>query len=307
MQHVGTVDLRDFEHGGAASRDGFSAELGRSLVDTGFVKVGGHGIAHRAIQDAYDAAAEVFALPEAVKARYERSDIHGARGFIPFGKERAKDASVTDLKEFWHIGPHHGGSSVNVWPDEVPAFRPATTALFGALDRAAQTLLTALSVYLGLAPSHLPELVTGADSLLRVLHYPALKGRHQPGAVRAAAHEDINFITLLPAATDAGLELKTRSGEWMAVDGADGEIVADSGDMLSRYLNGRIPSTTHRVVNPDDPDAERYSMPFFCQPRGEVLLAPPPGFVTRGEVVAEPITAGAFHRERMEQIRLVRS
>jgi isopenicillin N synthase-like dioxygenase len=171
------------------------------------------------------------------------------------------------------------------------------------MDRTASTLLDALSLHLGLPPTHLSDLVVGADPLLRVLHYPALRARHTHGAVRAAAHEDINFITLLPAATDAGLELRDRDGSWVRVDGLEGELVVDSGDMLSRYLHGRIPSTTHRVVNPDDPDAVRYSMPFFCQPRAEVVLTPPAELLAPGELVPEPITAGEFHRERMEQIR----
>lgn len=130
----------------------------------------------------------------------------------------------------------------------------------------------------------------------------------QDGAIRAAAHEDINFITLLPAATDTGLELMDRNGTWSAVDSEDGEIVVDSGDMLSRYLNGRIPATTHRVVNPGDGGRERYSMPFFCQPRPDVLLTPPAALLRPGETPdTEPITAGDYHRERMEQIRLRQS
>jgi isopenicillin N synthase-like dioxygenase len=175
------------------------------------------------------------------------------------------------------------------------------------MDQAASTLLEALAIYLDLAPRALGDLVVDADSLLRILRYPALQGHHIDGAVRAAAHEDINFITLLPAATDSGLELMDRDGNWSAVDGLVGEVVVDSGDMLSRYLNGRIPATTHRVVNPSDPTRERYSMPFFCQPRADVLLTPPDELLRAGETVdVEPITAGQFHRERMEQIRLSR-
>jgi isopenicillin N synthase-like dioxygenase len=224
---------------------------------------------------------------------------------VPFGKEQAKDASIVDLKEFWHIGAP-GGPMPNVWPAEVPAFQPATTELYLQMELAAQTMLEALAVFFHLPRRTLADLVVGANSLLRVLHYPPLRDRSIPGAVRAAAHEDIDFITLLPAATDAGLELRDRSGTWQSVDGIDGEIVADAGDMLSRYLNGRIPSTTHRVVNPDNPDAERYSMPFFCQPRPDVVLRPPDQLLAPGEVVENVVTAGEYHRERMEQIRLTK-
>ena len=250
----------------------------------------------------------MFAIDEARKRQWVRDDLHGARGLIPFGREQAKDASIVDLKEFWHVGPPAGGRFDNVWPTDVPAFESTMVELFAAMERAAQTLLAALGEHFGLPPRHLAELTVGADSLLRVLHYPALRERAVPGAVRAAAHEDINFITLLPAATDAGLELRDPAGEWVAVDGLEGELVVDSGDMLSRYLNGRVPATTHRVVNPDDPDAARYSMPFFCQPRRDVVLELPVELRDPGEVLREPtITAGELHQQRMDAIRLTRA
>ncbi|MCU1502784.1 MAG: 2OG-Fe(II) oxygenase [Ilumatobacteraceae bacterium] len=304
---VASVDLRDFTAGDEPARAAFVDVFGRSLVDTGFVKVAGHGIDPAAIAAAYAAAEAVFALADDVKLASSRDDLHGARGFIPFGREQAKDASIIDLKEFWHIGPPAGGRHPNVWPDEVPAFEATMTALFAAMETTAETLLEALACFLGLPRRRLADLVVGADSLLRVLHYPALRDRFVAGAVRAAAHEDINFITLLPAATDAGLELLDRDGRWLPVDGLDGQIVVDSGDMLSRFLNGRVPATTHRVVNPHDPDAVRYSMPFFCQPRRDLLLVPPAELMRPGEELRDPpITAGEFHQQRMDQIRLRR-
>ena len=177
------------------------------------------------------------------------------------------------------------------------------TALHASMEATAELLLEAVAEHLGLPRRHLADLVVGADSILRVLHYPPVGADAAPGAVRAAAHEDINFITLLPAATDDGLQLRDRDGRWCRVDGQEGELVVDSGDQLSRYLNGRVPATTHRVVNPDDPTRDRYSMPFFCQPRPEVVLRPPPELLEPGEVVPEPITAGEFHAQRMEEIR----
>ncbi len=302
---VASVDLRDFTSGASSTRDAFVTTFGDSLAGTGFVRVSGHDIGDDTLAAAYRAAAEVFALPTDVKMAYDASATRGARGYTPFGVEQAKDATVVDLKEFWHIGRDTGTTEPNLWPVEVPEFGPAMSTLFNAMDEAASTLLEALAVYLGLERRALADLVVDADSLLRVLRYPALHGNRIDGAVRAAAHEDINFITLLPAATEAGLELMDRNGNWSAVDGLDGEVVVDSGDMLSRFLNGRIPATTHRVVNPSDDASERFSMPFFCQPRAEVLLRPPDELLRPGETIdIEPVTAGQFHRERMEQIRL---
>lgn len=304
---VATVDLRDFTDGSKPTRMKFVSTFGDSLAETGFVRVGGHAVDPATLAAAYTAAAKVFNLPEETKDQYDSATTSGARGYIPFGLERAKDSKVIDLKEFWHIGRDDGSSTPNQWPDEIPEFRQSMNSLFINMDDAAMTLLEALAEYLELPTRTLADLVSDADSLLRVLHYPALGDNAPDGAVRAAAHEDINFITLLPAATDAGLELMNRSGNWAAVDGLEGELVCDTGDMLSRYLNGRIPSTTHRVVNPTDSASERYSMPFFCQPRADVVLSPPPALLGANEAVeADPLTAGEFHRQRMEQIRLTR-
>jgi len=208
------------------------------------------------------------------------------------------------LKEFWHIGQSRGDEPANVWPDEVPDFAAQMTSLHASMQQTAELLLEAVAEHVGLPRRHLADLVVGADSILRVLHYPPVAGGGETGAVRAAAHEDINFITLLPAATDDGLQLRDRHGRWCRVDGREGELVVDSGDQLSRYLNGRIPATTHRVVNPEDATSHRYSLPFFCQPRPEVLLRPPAELRTPGDSGIEPvITAGEYHAQRMEEIR----
>lgn len=298
---VATVDLRDLIAGGTARRR-FVGELGGSLVETGFVKVAGHALDPGELAAAYGAARAAFALPDEVKARSVRPELGGARGLVPFGRERAKDASIPDLKEFWHVGPA-SGEPANVWPAEVPSFEQVMGRLHASMEHTAELLLEAVAEHLGLPRRHLADLVVGAGSILRVLHYPPLDGSADPGAVRAAAHEDINFITLLPAATGDGLQLRDRRGRWCRVDGHEGELVVDSGDQLSRYLNGRVPATTHRVVNPSDPATDRYSMPFFCQPRPEVVLRPPVELLAPGEVLPPPITAGEYHERRMEEIR----
>jgi isopenicillin N synthase-like dioxygenase len=124
--------------------------------------------------------------------------------------------------------------------------------------------------------------------------------------VRAAAHEDINLITLLCEATAGGLELLTRSGEWVPVRTGPGEIVVDSGDMLQNLTNGLLRSTTHRVGNPDDSRARRFSMPYFVHPRAEVDLSPLPSCIakTGGVPIFPPITAGDYLLQRLREIGL---
>lgn len=311
---VETVHLSQFTAGSARDRADFIRVLGESLEGTGFVKVDGHKVTKARVDAAYEDIRAFFALPEATKRAYLVPGTGGARGFTAFGSEHAKDNPVGDLKEFWHIGQDNppggkfeGDFMPNLWPAEVPTFKANLLGLFTDLETCAGTLLEAIALYLGLPQRHLADMIVGGNSILRLIHYPALKERYIEGGVRAAAHEDINLITLLPAATGSGLELLDRDGRWHAVDGLEGEIVADAGDMLSRHVNAKIPSTTHRVVNPDSPDAVRYSMPFFCHPRPEVLLGCPAELLAPGERKQfEPITAHDFLMQRLREIGLIK-
>ena len=311
---VETVHLSQFREGSPKDRAEFIRVLGDSFRHTGFVKVAGHTVRQADVDGTYDAARAFFALPEAAKRRYFVEGGGGARGFTSFGSEHAKDNPVGDLKEFWHVGQElpaeHPLKAVygdNLWPEaEVPGFKAHALALYRALETCAGTLLEALALYLGPPERSLADMIVEGNSILRIIHYPALKDRYIEGGVRSSAHEDINLITLLPAATDSGLQLLGRDGTWRAVDGLAGEIVADAGDMLSRHLNLKIPSTTHRVINPDDPEAVRYSMPFFCHPRPEVLLDCPDALLEPGEAKRfEPITAHAFLLQRLREIGLI--
>jgi isopenicillin N synthase-like dioxygenase len=151
-------------------------------------------------------------------------------------------------------------------------------------------------------------MIVDGNSIIRALHYPPLAAEQfKSGAVRAAAHEDINFITILCEATESGLELLTHDGKWLAVESGPGQMVVDSGDMLSRICNDIIPSTTHRVVNPpNSKNVARYSMPFFVHPHSlcplEVLqTCVTPQMPTR----YSPIIADEFLHQRLREIGLV--
>jgi isopenicillin N synthase-like dioxygenase len=311
---VETVHLSQFREGSPRDRAEFIRVLGDSFRHTGFVKVAGHQVRQADVDGAYEAARAFFALTEDTKRRYQVPGTGGARGFTSFGSEHAKDNPVGDLKEFWHVGqelpaghPLKASYGENLWPEaEVPYFKPHTLALYRALEDCAGTLLEGLALYLGLPERSLADMILEGNSILRIIHYPALRDRYIEGGVRSSAHEDINLITLLPAATDSGLQLLDRDGTWRAVDGLAGEIVADAGDMLSRHVNLKIPSTTHRVINSDNPEAVRYSMPFFCHPRPEVVLDCPASLLAPGEAKRfQPITAQAFLLQRLREIGLI--
>ncbi|HEX6986753.1 MAG TPA: 2OG-Fe(II) oxygenase family protein, partial [Planctomycetaceae bacterium] len=224
-----------------------------------------------------------------------------------FAVERAIGASVADLKEFYQLGRDHGPSAYgpNVWPEEVWAFRESFAELFDRLETLAARIVTACSLYLDRPADFLPSRIAGGESVLRVIQYPPLPADVPPGAIRAAAHEDINFLTLLCGATADGLEIRTRDGRWHPVSARHTQIVVDSGDMLQNLTGGLFRSTTHRVVNPSGPNESRLSMPFFVHPRAEVDLSPLPDLAARAKTgrAFPSLTAGEFLRERLAAIR----
>jgi isopenicillin N synthase-like dioxygenase len=281
--------------------DGFARALGESFERYGFAVVADHGLDPAVVAAAAASAKAFFALPEPVKRRYRIAGGAGQRGYTPFGVETAKGEAHADLKEFWHTG-----RAGNVWPEEIDGFHSAVGGLYAAFDSLGQRLLAAVACRLGLAREHFTDAVADGESILRLLHYPPTT---EPGpAIRAGAHEDINAITLLLGAEEAGLELLDRNGRWLAVNPEPGSLVVNIGDMLQRLTNHRLPSTTHRVVNPapDRAGVARYSMPFFLHFAPDYLIETLPGCV-RAEApdrYPQPITARAYLAERLAEINL---
>jgi len=288
-------------------------ELGRSFGEFGFAVVRDHGIDADLIERAESAAKAFFALPEEVKRAYHIEGGGGARGYTPFGTEKAKDAEVFDLKEFWHVGRDlpagHTLSEFmapNIWPTEIVQFEQVFTELYAAFENAGSRVLQAIALHLDLNRDFFDDTVEDGNSVMRLLHYPPLGEDAPDGAIRAAAHGDINTITLLLGAEEAGLELLTRSGEWRAIDVPEGALVINVGDMLERLTNGVLRSTTHRVVNPRGAGAgrSRYSMPFFLHFRPDYLIEPLENCVEDAGNAPEPITAHDFLMQRLREINL---
>ena len=143
------------------------------------------------------------------------------------------------------------------------------------------------------------------NTILRVINYPEVPADKNPASIRAAAHEDINFITLLCEATAGGLELLQRDGTWLPIHALQGQIIVDTGDMLQNLSNGILKSTTHRVVNPDNSRERRFSMPYFVHPRSEVDLSPLPRCVEKVGAKKYPnITSGEYLNQRLKEIGL---
>ncbi|HEY4242315.1 MAG TPA: 2-oxoglutarate and iron-dependent oxygenase domain-containing protein [Kofleriaceae bacterium] len=312
-QNIPVVDMRDWAAGGAA-RDRFVRTVGESLTDIGFFAVTQHGVPDALTQRAYDVAHRFFHLPAATKAAYHHPEKKGQRGFTGFGREHAKDSRAPDLKEFWQIGrpdvpddhPVHAAFGPNLFPTEIAEFGATLVELYRHLDALGGTLLQACAAYIGEPADRFRAMTSEADTIVRVLYYPPVARDVPPGAVRSAAHEDINLITLLSGATSEGLELLRRDGSWMPVHTGFDTIVVDSGDMLQNVTNGLYKSTTHRVVNPADASSERFSMPCFVHARPDVDLSPLRSCVERtgGTPRFPSISAGQYLTQRLAEIGL---
>jgi isopenicillin N synthase-like dioxygenase len=313
VSSIAVVSFADFQAGGDRQRR-FVAEVGEALTATGFFAVVDHGLPAGLLDRSYAAARRFFALPEATKRRYSFAERAGQRGFTPFGVEHARDSPAPDLKEFWQVGrvdvgadhPVHARYGENPWPAEVPELGDTFDPLYRALDRLGGALLEACALHLGEPAGRFRDMATEGDTIVRILHYPPLPPATPPGAVRAAAHEDINLITLLPSATASGLELLSNDGRWVPIETSGDVIIVDSGDMLQNVTNGLYRSTTHRVVNPDDGSTDRLSIPCFIHPRAEVDLSPLASCVGRtgGQARYPRITAGEYLARRLAEIGL---
>lgn len=296
-----------------ANPQAFAQAMGESYAKFGFAVVRDHGLEADTIERALAATKAFFALPDEVKRRYHQAGGAGQRGYIPFGVEAAKGASAVDLKEFWHVGRelpegHRFGPFMpaNVWPEEIAEFRRDVYGLYTALDALGLELLQSIALFLDLPADFFQEPVKDGNSILRLLHYPPTPPN--PTGVRAGAHEDINVITLLLGAEEAGLQLLTREGEWLDVSPPEGALVVNIGDMLQRLTNHKLPSTSHRVVNPaaDRAHLPRYSIPFFLHFAPDYLIKTLPSCIDAAhpDRYPEPITAQDFLFERLREIRL---
>jgi len=293
----------------------FAQAIGDSFKTFGFAMVKDHGIDPDLIDRAWKLTAEFFALPEAEKRSYHNPAIAGARGYTPFGTEIAKDAKAHDLKEFWHVGRDlPEGSPLadasmppNVWPARPEGFKDLFEELYRQFDVTGATILSRIAVYLGLDEHWFDPAIEDGNSVMRLLHYPPIEGLDGE-AIRAGAHGDINLITLLLGAEEAGLELLYKGEEWISASPPPGALVINVGDMLERLTNHVLPSTIHRVRNPDPERARfsRYSMPFFLHLRSDFPIRTLPQCISaeNPDRYPEAILADDFLQQRLVEIGL---
>lgn len=310
---IPSVDLADFINGSPETKALFVNALGKAYEEVGFVAVKNHGLSDQLTEQLYASVKAFFELPEDIKRKYEDPSIAGQRGYTSFGKEKAKDAKVSDLKEFWHFGqevsdgdPIKAEYPDNIFVDELPVFNQVGIEAFKTLENAGRYMLRAIACYLGLDEFYFDDKIKNGNSILRPIHYGPILSDPKD-AVRAGAHEDINLITLLMGASAEGLEILTKQNTWFAVTALPDQVVVNVGDMLQRLTNNKLRSTTHRVVNPPKEKwgSSRYSIPFFLHPRSDMSLACLPSCIDEQHPkLYTDITAGEYLNQRLIEIGL---
>jgi isopenicillin N synthase-like dioxygenase len=314
IRKVPELNHIDLIKGTNLEKQRFIDDFYNGLVEYGFIVLNPYDFSFDLIDKAYDKYKEFFALPLDTKMKYSGNS-NGQRGYVPRLVEHAKNSKHPDLKEFWHIGRELDDNSPykntfdypdNVWPeDEIKDFKKVGLAVYNQLDKVATSLFHSLAQSLDVPQRYFEEMTHQGNSILRTIHYPPLKEFTEQDSIRAGAHEDINLITLLVGATDGGLELLDRDGQWLSVPSLPNQIVVDSGDMLSRITNNVIPATTHRVINPDHSTSERYSMPFFCHPHANAELNCIPSCIGSGKKYPD-ILAKDFLTQRLIEIGVLK-
>lgn len=312
LSKVPELSLAAYTQGSEPEKARFIQDLYRGLKDYGFIVLIDHPVSETLLKQAYHLSETFFKLPRSTKEKYALRDNGFQRGYTPFGQEHAKDSPVADLKEFWHVGRNlptqHRFNDLypkNIWPQEVPDFGATFSQIYSALEMCGDIILEALTLPLELEKDFFKKMTLDGNSILRLLHYPPLPADRDPRSIRAAAHEDINLITILVSASSSGLELMDRNGQWLPIESKPNALIVDSGDMLARITNNIIPSTTHRVVNPPDATSSRYSMPFFMHPHPEAVLSCLPSCVGAGAKYPD-ILAEDFLKQRLREIGLLK-
>ncbi len=309
---IPSVDLSDFINGNPVKKNEFVQQLGNAYETVGFVAVKNHGVPDELISDLYKYVQQFFSLPLEQKKNYEIAGLAGQRGYTSFGKEHAKGSDAPDLKEFFQYGqvPRDNFKEEeyppNVKVDQLPIFNTTFDNAYRAFEKSGKALLQAIALYLGLDEFYFDDYVHNGNSILRAIHYPPIVTEPK-SAIRAEQHEDINLITLLVGASADGLEILTKQGEWVPVTSLPDQIVVNVGDMLQRFTNNKLCSTTHRVVNPKRElwHTSRFSIPFFLHPRSSMSLQCLDTCIDSSYPKAyEDASAGEYLDERLREIGL---
>jgi isopenicillin N synthase-like dioxygenase len=313
MNKIPSVNLADFLSDDKGRKQKFINEIGHAYETIGFVALKGHFLDDALVSDLYREIKNFFDLSVEAKEKYEIPGIGGQRGYVSFGKESAKGKKEADLKEFWHFGQYVEDDAEkakeypeNVLVDELPKFNEVGEQAYKMLEKTAKYVLRSLALHLDLEETYFDHYIRNGNSILRPIHYPPI-ATEPKGAERAAAHGDINLITLLMGAQGKGLQVKNLNGDWIDAMAEPNEIMINVGDMLARHSNNKLKSTIHRVTNPPKEmwGTSRYSIPFFMHPISEMKLDVLENCIDKKNPKKfEDITSGEFLDQRLIELGL---
>src|SRR5262245_61801858 len=229
---VPTLSLKSYTEGDQYDKKMFIDDLYDGLKHYGFIILKDHGVRTDLLDTAYARVEQLFNLPIERKLEYTSPKHGNQRGYTPFGREHAKNSPVHDLKEFWHVGrelakghKYESEYPENIWPVELAEFKKTMLELYTALADMGRSMLEALTFPLEVPLNYFSDMITDGNTMLRLLHYPPLQDSADPRCIRAAAHEDINLLTILVAATTSGLELLDRGGKWLPVEAEKNALI----------------------------------------------------------------------------------
>ena len=263
----------------------FEKKFALSLHETGFSIINNHPISQELINKVYNDWKKFFNNNKKndYLFDYEKQD-----GYFPFKSESAKGSNQKDLKEFFHIYP--------LWGKYPNFIDKDTLLLYDELMNLGKELLECIDKY---CPKEIRKMFSeplhkmsnsSEQNLMRIIHYPPLNKNINYDSVRAAAHTDINLITVLVSGSQPGLQVKDKEGNWINVKSKKGQIVINIGDMLQECSNKYYPSTVHQVINTKN-NQSRFSIPLFLHPRGDVILS-------------KRYTADSYLLERLKELGL---
>jgi len=312
---IPSVNLADFLSSDINKKNNFVESIGRAFEEIGFVALDGHFLDSDFNEKLYKEIRSFFDLPQEIKNKYEIPGISGQRGYVSFGKESAKGSKHGDLKEFWHFGQYveNDDKLLKEYPSNVKVLENEQFNIVGKqtyrlLEKTSKYVLRALALYLKLDEFYFDKYIVNGNSILRPIHYPPIMEKPKD-AVRAAAHGDINLITLLMGAQGRGLQVKNNKGEWIDAIASKDQLMINVGDMLSRHTNNKLKSTVHRVINPSKElmKKSRYSIPFFMHPISDMKLNVLESCIDENNPKSfDDITAGEFLNQRLVELGLLK-
>lgn len=316
MNKIPSVNLKEFLSDDSKVKQQFVTKIGEAYETIGFVALKGHFLDDALVDTLYSEIKKFFDLPTPQKQKYEIPGIGGQRGYVSFGKESAKGKKEGDLKEYWHFGQFvqdnpelEAEYPKNIEVEELEHFNSVGKEAYRMLEKTAKYVLRALAIHLQLDEYYFDAYIHNGNSILRPIHYPPIT-EEPKNAERAAAHGDINLITLLMGAQGRGLQVQNHDGQWIDAIANPDEIMINVGDMLSRHTNNKLKSTIHRVVNPPREmwGTSRYSIPFFMHPISSMKLNVLDNCIdAENPKQFEDITAGEYLDQRIRELGLAKN